>query len=343
MKRSPRGDGRARRRSSARPARLLRLGLLCSLYACGPEATPSDPRKKGAAPASLRLEDASVYRVAKGETLSEIARRCRLAGGARALARWNRIADLDHVETGAALLVPHNSTCGRELPAARLPRFSFDGASCALPWASMPVGPTNAGAGKRRCVEPGRGYEICWQPWRSPGLEIRRDHELVHRDDEPTGDGGSGGGAPEFAWADLDGDGARELILTQLIGWSNGLSIPRTKILVFDQTAARPRRSQTAFYHREHWLKNEQRGCDVLQIEVRRLTGPVLGEGNYFVGVRLRWANQRFATAGRTFAAKRLRYRFFEDHRDAVWGGEPARRWLLDGQAEARPLAELRE
>ena len=144
-----------------------------------------------------------------------------------------------------------------------------------------------------------------------------------------------------MVWTDLDGDGDEEFILTQLQGWSNGLAMPGSTILIFEDEQSTPKRQGAVFNHPDHWLVNEQGGCDFLQVMTDRLTGPVLKEGNYFVAVRHRWTGEELKPVGPTFAAKRMLDRFFAEHRESLSGRVSAFAWLVDGQAEARPVAEL--
>jgi len=315
----------------------IAIGLVIG---CGADSQSAHNEKTTPLIQTLKLEEAAVYRVEQNETLSQIALKCGVSGGATVLAKWNNLTDVDHVETGSALLVPLDTDCGRNLSPARLPRYNEKRDTCKLTWTSVRTKDANS-EHQKQCAHAGKGFKICWRPWEEPGLEIRHEDKLVHRDNYPYGDGGSSGGVPEFAWKDIDGNGTEELILTQLTGWSNGLAIARSKVIVIDPATLVASELSTAFYHRDHWVQNDKSGCDFLWVELRTLIGPVLGEGNYFVGVRHKWNERAFEPTGKTFAAKRLLERFFDKHRDSLGSSNSAHHWLFDTEAEARPLSEL--
>ncbi len=337
---------------------LAALGLACDTH-------PSPPDAPDVA-ASLDLEQALVFIVQPGDTLSEIAQQCAIPGGAASLALWNGLDHVDRLGAGTMLLVPDDTVCARPLHPARLPRFDQKWTKCSIDWSPLEYDPYDGygdltpaevdalegspeGGARldemrrkhRRCDDAGRGMTVCWKPWSAPGLEVRQGETVLFSDPDVSGHGGSGGDVPQLAWHDLDADGDLEFIVTQLIGWSNGISMPGSRILVFEDEHAAPHRDGGIFNHRDHWLENPQGGCDYLEIRFIRLWGPILGAGNYFAGIRHRWTGQDLATVEASFPAKRLLDRFFGEEGTALWDGESAFVWLLDGRAEARPIEEL--
>ena len=339
------------------------MGLAALALAC-----TTDPRPPQTPPPTgpLALEQALLFPVQPGDTLSEIAHQCAIPGGAATLAVWNGIDHIDRLAADTPLLVPQDTLCTRPLQPARLPRFQQAWTACSLDWQPLKYDPSAAYGGlsraevdaleatpeggakldemlwnHSRCGDAGRGLTVCWKPWAAPGLEIRQGDEVLYSDPHFTGHGGSGGDVPQLAWKDLDGDGDDEFILTQLSGWSNGISIAGSDIVVFEDEHSAPKRYGAIFNHADHWLENDQNGCDFLQIRRTRLRGPILGTGNYFIGVRQRWTGEALTPIGPTFPAKRLLDRFFDNEGKALWKGGSAFVWLLDGTAEARPIEAL--
>ena len=314
----------------------------------------------------LDLAEALVLIVQPGDTLSELAQLCAIKGGAATLASWNSIDNLDRIDAHTPLLLPEGTRCDRPLTPARLPRFDETWSTCKLDWQALQYDPLDAYGGltqaevdamegtreggrkldqmerqHSRCADVGKGVTVCWRPRSAPGLEVRQGDTVLYTNPRHHGYGGSAGGLPQLAWHDLDGDGDEELVLTKLIGWSNGISIPSSTILVFEDEHSEPYRQGSIFDHPDHWIVNDQGGCDFLWVDITRLSGPVLGAGNYYIGVRHRWTGEALAPVGDTFAAQRLLERFFARAKQEQWGDKSALVWLLNDEAEARPLSEL--
>jgi hypothetical protein len=334
--------------------------ILCLSLLLSCETNQDAPLHDTGDPQLLDLSKAWIYRIRPGQTLSEIAVLCDIPGGVETLAAWNGLWNPDLIHHEEPLRMPAGTECDVPLVPALLPRFEADWETCEADW--VPLGKDRNDSiyadldidildaldedaydayleGERWCGEPQEGMEICWKPYGSPGLQIHWQDELSFEDPDITGHGGAGGSRPEFAWVDLDGDGDRELLLTQLIAWSNGISMPGFRILVFEDASSIPIEESTWFYEPEHWLLDGQGGCDLLDTGPMRMDDPIRGVGNYYGGLRLHWNEHGFEyTAADTFPAQRMTDSFFRAHR-----GEPFLTWLLDGSAEARPMADARK
>ena len=349
---------------------MMRMGVFFGCLVLGSVACTTGPELSQFVPLdrALDLDQAVIYPVKYGDTLSEIAEECSVPGGAETLAVWNEIEDVDVVGVETPLLLPHGTECERPLEPARLPRFREEWSTCSVDWEALEYDASKAFEGRSQeeidalesseagqgeydrmmaglthCVAAGHGLTVCWKPYASPGLEVVGADRVLFRSRYYTGYQGSGGDEPQMAWMDLDGDGDEEFILTQMQGWSNGLSMPGSSILIFEDEHTEPKRYGAVFNRPDHWLVNEQGGCDFLQVTTDRLVGPVLHEGNYFVAVRQAWTGEELKPVGPTFAAKRMLNRFFAEHRESLSGQVSAFTWLVDGQAEARSIDELED
>jgi hypothetical protein len=308
----------------------------------------------------LEPADADALRVPAGAHLTSIAAGCGIEGGPDVLAAWNGLADPNHVEAGQALLVPKGTACALPTLPATVPRYTAPWTACSMPWQAFqpcndPPWPpmTRAEAGEeleidafeaflkaeRRCATPVAGMQIRWRPEKAPGLEVVREGRSTYVETEYYGVGGSSGDAPQFAVVDLDADGDAEIVVTQLLGWSNGISLPSYRVRVFEEPTSAPVNVETLMLHPGGWAKAPTGACDLLAVAMVRLDDPVRGEGNYFVGPKLRWDGTGFSFAPEPVVpARRLDDAFFDEvHVDA----DPPASWLMDGTAEARPLTEL--
>ena len=346
-------------------AGLVLWSLVLGIVACttGPELSDLVPLD-----APLELDQAVIYRMGYGDTLSGVAEECAVPGGVATLAAWNEIEDVDVVGVETPLLLPRGTECERPLEPARLPRFSEEWSTCSLDWEAVEYDASKAFGGRSQeeidalesseagqgqydrmmaglthCVAAGHGLTVCWKPYASPGMEVVGAGRVLFSSRYYTGYLGSGGDVPQMTWMDLDGDGDEEFILTQMRGWSNGLAMPGSSILIFEDEHTEPKQYGAVFNRPDHWLVNERGGCDFLQVTTDRLVGPVLREGNYFVAVRQGWTGEELKPVGPTFAAKRMLNRFFAEHRESLSGRVSAFTWLVDGQAEARPISELED
>ena len=303
-------------------------------------------------PQLLDLADASIYHVQAGQTLSEIALLCGIPGGVETLTAWNGLENPDRIEAGVPLRMPPETECDVELVPALLPRFKSDFELCTAQWSKLDQrGNDSIYAhlsadeldrlegkdfdtyydGERWCAEPEQGLKICWWPHKSPGLQIHWNDELVYQNDSFTGNGGSGGGIPTFTWLDLDADGDMEFILTQLTGWSMGISYAWTRVLVFEDIDTPPVAQSTVYYQSTNWLVNPAGGCDLLHAQNMVLGDPVRGHGNYLGGLRLQWTGTAFELADfDVFPAQRITRDFI----GRMYRETPLD-WLLDGTADA--------
>jgi hypothetical protein len=327
--------------------------LLPALLSCDPDQpesfTPGDGPNR-----ALARSEASVYWIQPGETLTDIARQCGIWGGYSILATWNRIEDPDSIRAFDPLLVPRGTDCGIDLQDAEWPRFDPHWRSCEIDWqeldqrsnesvyAGLDVDQLDALSedaydtyrdGQIDCAEPMEGLEICERPHVRPGLQLFWQGRVVYEETRPRSRSASGAADPAWALHDLDGDGDDELIYTQLIAWSMGISLPSTRLLIFEDPMTPPVEAETLFYESEHWLENGD-SCDLLDVRFERLSDPYLSDGNYFSGMRRIWVDGVLAYANDSeFPAQRLTDSFFESTR-----GRSVLDWFIDGDADAVPM-----
>lgn len=266
---------------------------------------------------------ALLHAIARGDTLSQLAERFRVP--VSVLVEWNQLHSPDLIVAGHGLLVPENTPWTDGLPHYQpIPaHLAGDPLACeAAAWKPPVARISGACEGEHACAEgPGRlSVCACASSEDAPAhFTLRRGAKRLAEWNaqipfDPTNF--------SVQQADLDGDGAPEIVTSSLQSVSNGLAID-----TYDHTIFRADTSSLLRFDSVGTLDlaQSETGCDVLVDEFGSAYDPRRGEGSYFFTRRFVYQGQALWPLPGPLPAARVGYegRQAWPHDLALDGGAP--------------------
>ncbi len=233
-----------------------------------------------------------VHEIQRGETLIGLARQYQISGGWETVAAYNRRDGAPfHLRTGEILLLPD------QLSTQNLPMFAPPISAPPEAWPRpCAVVQWNEAISTEEKVCWTKNQESVCQDWSSGELVFVFEsggREKVRW----NGDTYLEVGRFEVVEADLDGDGAKEVMVAALVGVSNGMAAASWQLAILDGVTRAPRVVKLDEYGEGSFVQ-AAKGCDLLRTEWRWLFDQKRGSGLYFTGRRFRYGRGQLKGEG---------------------------------------------
>ncbi len=260
--------------------RLLSLLLFvsCSVASWTASAAPPDRAPR-------------VHRVEQGETLYSVAKRYKVPGGHKALARLNKIKDAAQITVGQGILIPNYAYGAKKLPRYQKPRPApGPWKACATQTWPAPRQQRYANCEDGLCScdpnDPQRCICYCQAPVRAytwfeqDNIRAYWQAEIHYAPKDAIF---------EVRTVELDGLGTPEVVIANRNNISNGLGVETWNLAVLHQNYAAPLLMNTSSHGPNSYVQASQgKRCDILDVQRNGLNHPIKGLQSYLTARRQR-------------------------------------------------------